>query len=41
VSIDELVPLSGFTAAKVASMLLILELDDIIACQDGRYTRIN
>ncbi len=40
-SIDELVSQSGFTAAEVASMLLILELDDIIACQDGRYTRIS
>jgi len=40
-SIDELVSQSGFTVAEVASMLLILELDDIIACQDGRYTRIS
>ena len=40
-SIDELVAQSGFAAAEVASMLLILELEDIIACQDGRYTRIS
>ena len=40
-SVDELVSQSGFSAAEVASMLLILELDDIIACQDGRYTRIS
>ena len=40
-SVDELVSQSGFTAAEVASMLLILELEDIIACQDGRYTRIS
>lgn len=40
-SIDELVSQSDFTAAEVASMLLILELEDIIACQDGRYTRIS
>jgi DNA processing protein len=36
--IDELVNRSDFTAAEVASMLLILELEDIIVCQDGRYT---
>lgn len=39
-SIDELVNRSGFTAAEVASMLLILELEGIIVCQDGRYTCI-
>ena len=39
-SIDELVDRSGFKAAEVASMLLILELQGTIVCQDGRYTRI-
>ena len=39
-SIDELVDKSGFRAAEVASMLLILELQGTIVCQDGRYTRI-
>jgi DNA processing protein len=39
-SIDELVDRSGFRAAEVASMLLILELQGTIVCQDGRYTRI-
>jgi DNA processing protein len=40
-SIDELVQRSQFSAAEVASMLLILELEGIVACQDGRYTRIS
>ncbi len=40
-SIDELVNSSHFTAAEVASMLLIMELEGIIACQDGRYTRLS
>jgi len=40
-SIDELVNDSGFNAAEVASMLLILELEGIIACQDGRYTCVS
>lgn len=39
-SIDELVTASGFKAAEIASMLLILELEEIIVCQDGRYTCI-
>jgi len=39
-SIDELVSNSEFKAAEVASMLLILELEGIIVCQDGRYTCI-
>jgi len=39
-SVDELVGSSGFKAAEIASMLLILELEGIIACQDGRYTCI-
>ncbi len=40
-SIDELVLRSNFTAAEVASMLLIMELEGIIACQNGRYTNIS
>ncbi len=40
-SIDELVRSSNFTAAEVASMLLILELEGIIVCQDGHYTCVN
>jgi len=40
-SIDELVISSHFTAAEVASMLLILELEGIIVCQDGRYTNVS
>ncbi len=39
-SIDELVFRSQFTAAEVASMLLIMELEGIIVCQNGRYTNI-
>ncbi len=39
-SIDELVNSSEFNAAEVASMLLILELEGIIVCQDGRYTQV-
>ena len=39
-SIDELVLRSQFSAAEIASMLLILELEDIVACQNGRYTNI-
>ena len=39
-SIDELVLRSQFTAAEVASMLLIMELEGIIVCQNGRYTNI-
>jgi len=37
-SIDELVVRSRFSAAEVASMLLILELEGIIVSQNGRYT---
>ncbi|MBT8120813.1 MAG: DNA-processing protein DprA [Gammaproteobacteria bacterium] len=37
-SIDELVIRSKFSAAEIASMLLILELEGIVVCQDGRYT---
>ena len=40
-SIDELVRSSNFTAAEVASMLLILELEGIIVCQDGHYTCVS
>jgi len=40
-SIDELVISSDFSAAEVASMLLIMELEGIIVCQDGRYTCVN
>jgi DNA processing protein len=39
-SIDELVTSSRFSAAEVASMLLILELEGVIASQDGRFTRV-
>ncbi len=39
-SIDELVYRSQFTAAEVASMLLIMELEGRIVCQGGRYTNI-
>jgi len=39
-SIDELVGISGFKAAEIASMLLIMELEGIIVCQDGCYTCI-
>ena len=38
-SIDELVLRSKFSAAEIASMMLILELEGIVVCQDGRYTR--
>ncbi|MBE9559915.1 MAG: DNA-protecting protein DprA [Proteobacteria bacterium] len=40
-SIDELVVSSDFNAAEVASMLLIMELEGIILCQGGRYTRVS
>ncbi|VAW50937.1 Rossmann fold nucleotide-binding protein Smf possibly involved in DNA uptake [hydrothermal vent metagenome] len=40
-SIDELVISSNFSAAEIASMLLILELEGIIACQNGRYSYLN
>jgi DNA processing protein len=40
-SIDELVRSSNFTAAEIASMLLILELEGIIICQDGLYTCVS
>lgn len=40
VAIDELVNCSGFSAAEVASMLLIMELEGSIVSESGRYTRI-
>jgi len=39
-SIDDLVLRSEFSAAEIASMLLILELEDIVTCQNGLYTNI-
>ena len=39
-AIDELVECSGFSAAEVASMLLILELEGSVVCDAGRYTRV-
>jgi len=39
-SIDELVLSSQFSAAEIASMLLILELEDVVVCQNGRYTNV-
>jgi DNA processing protein len=38
--IDELVDRSGYTAAEVASMLLILELEGCVVSESGRYTRV-
>ena len=40
-SIDELVDRSGFSAAEIASMLLIMELEGLVVCQDGRYTNVS
>ncbi len=39
-AIDELVESSGFSAAEIASMLLIMELEGSVVCDNGRYTRI-
>ncbi|HED35943.1 MAG TPA: DNA-protecting protein DprA [Gammaproteobacteria bacterium] len=39
-SIDELVQRSVFSAAEIASMLLIMELEGSIVSKDGRYTRV-
>ncbi|MCW8831465.1 MAG: DNA-processing protein DprA [Gammaproteobacteria bacterium] len=39
-AIDELVNCSGFSAAEVASMLLIMELEGSVVNEGGRYTRI-
>lgn len=38
--IDAIVDCSGFSAAEVASMLLILELEGSIVCDGGLYTRV-
>jgi predicted Rossmann fold nucleotide-binding protein DprA/Smf involved in DNA uptake len=38
--IDELVNRSGFAAAEVASMLLILELEGCVVSESGLYTRV-
>ena len=38
-SVDEIVNQSGFSAAEVASMLLIMELEGSVVSQTGRYTR--
>ncbi|MES0327173.1 MAG: DNA-processing protein DprA [Gammaproteobacteria bacterium] len=40
VAIDELVNCSGFSAAEVASILLIMELEGRVVNEGGRYTRI-
>ena len=40
VAIDELVNCSGFSAAEVASMLLIMELEGSIVSESGLYSRI-
>jgi len=40
VPIDELVNRSGFAAAEVASMLLILELEGCVVSESGLYTRV-
>ena len=39
-AIDELVSLSGFSAAEVASMLLIMELEGGVVSEGGLYTRL-
>jgi DNA processing protein len=40
IAIDELVDHSGFSAAEVASMLLIMELEGCVVNEGGRYTRV-
>ena len=40
IAIDELVDCSGFSAAEVASILLIMELEGRVVNEGGRYTRI-
>jgi len=40
-SIDELVNRSAFSAAEIASMLLIMELEGTVSSQDGRYIQVN
>ena len=41
ISVDELVEKSPFSAAEIASMLLILELQGLVTSANGRYTRID
>jgi len=40
ISVDALVNHSGFSASEVASMLLIMELEGMVVCQKGLYTRV-
>ena len=40
IAIDELVNCSGFSAAEVASMLLIMELKGSVVSEAGLYSRI-
>ncbi len=40
IAIDELVNCSGFSAAEVASILLIMELEGSVVNEGGRYTRV-
>jgi DNA processing protein len=40
-SVDQIIQASGLTAAEVSSMLLILEVDGVIAAtDDGGYVRL-
>lgn len=38
-ALDELVALTGLSAAAVSSMLLVLELDGVVGSENGRYAR--
>ncbi|MCL4169440.1 UNVERIFIED_CONTAM: hypothetical protein GTU68_058226 [Idotea baltica] len=38
--VDEIILNSGLTASEVSSMLLMLEVDGLVATSDGRYFRI-
>ena len=38
-ALDELVAHTGFSAAALSSMLLVLELDGAVAAENGRYSR--
>jgi len=38
-AIDELVAHTGLPAATLSSMLLVLELDGVVAAENGRYSR--
>ena len=40
ISVDELVEKSPFSAAEIASMLLILELQGLVTSANGRYTQL-